>query len=101
MTVEFVKELEGFAGEACLVEKDGQHYVVSSVDSAFDTGQPETLVFEADAEGNVERYTMVTGGQHVSRAQAIFMLDQGVKGKQPGFLGELLDLFESQEDWDV
>lgn len=49
-------ELSGFNGSAKLWETDlvPSGFVVSSaVSCAFDTGRPETMVFQADDEGNV------------------------------------------------
>ncbi len=70
------KELSGFKGAACLVEHEGQHYVVSSVDAMY-TG-PETLVFEADESGNVTSWTDIAGGRGMSREEAIADLEASV-----------------------
>ena len=67
--VEFMKELKGWRGSACLVRKDGKHYVVSSVDAPF-TG-PETLVFAADYKGEPLNYMDIAGGRGVTREEAI------------------------------
>ena len=69
-----VKELKGFKGQACLIEHAGKHYVVSSVDAMF-TG-PETLVFEADANGKVTDWGDIAGGRGMSRAEAIADLER-------------------------
>jgi hypothetical protein len=50
--VEFIRELDGFTGDACLVKRDGKHYVVSTT-YAFGTGL-ETLIFPADAAAVAE-----------------------------------------------
>ena len=52
--VEFVKELSGFQGRACLVKAGGEFFAVSSVNAMF-TG-PETLVFRADENGEVASF---------------------------------------------
>ena len=68
-TVEVIRELTGFRGAACLVRRGDEYFVVSSVD-ALPTG-PETLVFPADADGNVTGWGEVAGGRGVSREEAI------------------------------
>lgn len=50
MDAEFVRELRGFTGQACLVKRGEDYFVVSSVDAMY-TG-PETLVFPADEAGD-------------------------------------------------
>lgn len=93
MSVTIVAELEGFRGEACLVqdEETQRFFVVSSVDTStmfagmsamFGSGDifssiggPETLVFPADKDGNVTDWGEVTGGRGVSREAAIRDLD--------------------------
>jgi hypothetical protein len=79
MTATIVKELDDYGarkgGSACLVEFQGKHYVASHVPSAFDTGQPETLVFLADESGEVIDWMDVAGGRHMSREQAIADLE--------------------------
>jgi hypothetical protein len=67
--VKIVKELDGFNGAACLIEHDGNFYVVSSVHAMF-TGF-ETLIFPADKEGYIERWTEVGGGRGIGREEAI------------------------------
>jgi hypothetical protein len=70
---EIVKELTGFTGNAVLVRKGKDYFVVSSTVAMF-TG-PETLVFPADADGNVTDWGEVAGGRGVSRQEAIAELD--------------------------
>lgn len=67
--------LDGFLGSAALIEAQGEFYIVSSVDSAFDTGRPETLVFPATADGEVASWMDVAGGQGMSRDEAIADLE--------------------------
>jgi hypothetical protein len=67
--VEFVKELTGWRGQACLVRRGEKFFVISSVNALY-TG-PETLVFAADADGEVVDYGEVAGGRGVSRDEAI------------------------------
>jgi len=67
--MKIVKELDGFTGQACLVEHEGKYYVVSSTVAPF-TG-PETLVFPANSEGEVLSWSEVAGGRNVSRLEAM------------------------------
>lgn len=67
--VEIVKELTGFTGQACLVRKGEQYFVVSSTVAMFSS--PETLVFPATADGDVTDWLEVAGGRGVSRSEAI------------------------------
>lgn len=75
--IQFVKELkDGWQGEACLVRDrvTNKHYVVSSVVAPF-TGY-ETLVFEADANGDVEEWMEVAGGRGMGRHAAMEDLEE-------------------------
>lgn len=73
--VEFIRELPDWGqGEACLVRKGEQHFVVSSVDAPF-TG-PETLVFACNENAEVESFLDVAGGRGMSREAAIFDLQE-------------------------
>lgn len=74
-TVETVKELSGFTGQACLVKRGEDYFVVSSTNAPF--SGPETLVFPADADGKVTDWGEVAGGRSVSRAEAIAQLERG------------------------
>ena len=67
-SVEIVKELAGFKGEACLVRRADEYFVVSSVDaySGF-----ETLAFPADSDGKVVDWGEVAGGRGVFRDEVI------------------------------
>lgn len=67
--VETVRELDGFMGDAVLVKKGGEFFVVSSVDAMFSGF--ETLVFPADAEGKVTDWGEVAGGRGMNREEAI------------------------------
>ena len=73
MTVERIRELDGFTGEAHLVKKDDKFFVVSGTTAMF-TGW-EVLVFPADAEGNVTNWGEVCGGRGISIQDAIDELD--------------------------
>jgi len=100
MTVEFVKELDTGTDErqACLVVKDSDYFVVSSVRSAFDTGRPETLVFAATADGDVTSYSQVAGGELIGRDEAIAMLDRGERGASAGLIGQIADALGVYDD---
>lgn len=74
VTAEIVKELTGYHGDACLVKWKDTYYAVSSV-VAFDTGAFETLVFEADENGEVISWMDVAGGRGMSREEAIADLE--------------------------
>lgn len=60
-------------GDQVLVKQGDDYYVVSSVVAPFSGF--ETLVFPADADGNVTSWGEVAGGRGVSRAQAIQQLE--------------------------
>jgi hypothetical protein len=47
------------------------HYRASYIPGAFDTHQPETLVFPCDDEGTITEWTEVAGGMHMSIDDAI------------------------------
>lgn len=54
MKATFIKQLTGFRGDARLYKlEDGRHVVVSGIQSAFDTIQPETFIFPADENGTI------------------------------------------------
>lgn len=72
---QFIKELEGWQGKACVVKIQSRYFVVSSVNSAFDTGMPETLAFNSDAEGNVDSFFDVAGGRFMTREEVIAELE--------------------------
>lgn len=77
MRVEIVKpNLEGFTGNAMLVKRGEEYFVVSSVVAMF-TGF-ETLVFAADSEGNVTSWTEVAGGRGMYQEEAIQQLEEGI-----------------------
>ena len=103
MKVEIVKELDSFKEKAVLVKaEDGRFFAVSTVGAAFDTGLPETLVFEADEDGEVTDWGGVAGGQNLSREMAIIelegALDGGPRSPRPGVFGALLDVLEENEE---
>jgi hypothetical protein len=68
MSVQIIRELKDYNGRACLVRKGEEYFVVSSVSVL---GTPETLVFRADAEGDITEWLEVAGGKHMSREEAI------------------------------
>ena len=74
--VEFVKELSGFQGRACLVKAGGEFFAVSSVNAMF-TG-PETLVFRADENGEVASFMDVAGGRGLTREEAMADLGERI-----------------------
>jgi hypothetical protein len=74
MSVEFVRDLNGFRGDACLVRKGDAYFVVSSayvIHSGF-----ETLVFPANESGEVLEWLETAGGRGMSRSQAIADLER-------------------------
>jgi len=58
---------------SCLVEHNGEYFVVSSV--IVPGGVLETLVFPADSDGNVISWLEVAGGRGMSREEAIADLE--------------------------
>lgn len=70
--VDFVRELSGYTGSACLVKREDQFFVVSST-TVF--GVPETLVFPGDKNGKVTDWGEVAGGKYCSRDEAISELE--------------------------
>jgi hypothetical protein len=80
MSVEIVRELDGFQGEAVLVRHEHMHFVVSSVVAPF-TG-PETLVFPATEDGQVTDWAECAGGRRVSREAAIAELEEMLGQRQ-------------------
>ena len=75
MKTKIIKELNDSDSKACLIELNHKHYVVSSIECAFDTGLPETLVFPCDSKGNNIDFSEVAGGSNISREQAIKELE--------------------------
>jgi hypothetical protein len=74
--VEIIREItEGFRGNACLVRRREEYFVVSTVDRAFDTGLPETLAFAADADGGILSWTDIAGGVEKTREDTIAQLE--------------------------
>jgi hypothetical protein len=74
-SVQIVKELTGWRGDACLVKRGEDYFVVSSVVAAY--SGPETLVFPSDAKGKPTSWGEVAGGRGVSREEAIAELADG------------------------
>lgn len=108
MKIEVVRELEIFSEDqkrTLVRSEDDRYFVVSSIAgaTAFDTGLPETLVFESDEEGS-EAWDDIAGGSLVSHEEAIEELGRVLDGKPrsarsfvPGSTGELLDRAEKGE----
>lgn len=67
--VKIVRELHGFTGQACLVRRGDEHFVVSSTIVPF--SGPETLAFPADENGKVLDWLEVAGGRGRSREETI------------------------------
>ena len=82
MTVEIVsrdvnKDFDsGFNGEAWLVKKGDEYFVVSGI-VAWDWGGYEVLVFRSDEKANVSDWGEVAGGRNVTHEEAIEQLDKG------------------------
>ncbi len=81
-----------------LVEQDGEFFFLSYIPAAFDTGGPETLVFPADADGNVTDWGDIAGGRDMSLDDAEQDLARVLKSEKrqklsPAFDGGLLDGF--------
>jgi len=74
---EIVKDVSAkFTGTAVLFQHDGKFYVASHANVPF--SGPETLVFPADADGEITSWGEVAGGRGMSIAEAIADLeDQG------------------------
>ena len=72
--VTYVRELSGFRGNACLVMREGQYFVVSTANVPF--SGPETLVFRANYDGRVTNWSEVAGGRGMSRDEAIADLSE-------------------------
>jgi hypothetical protein len=68
-SVSVVRELDDFKGNACLVRRGVEYFVVSTADVPM-LGS-ETLVFPADEEGKVTSWGEVAGGRGVTREEAI------------------------------
>lgn len=95
MAVTIVRELplSGTGAQKVLVTDGTLYWVVSTLGAAYDTGKPETLVFPADAEGNVTDWGEVAGGISYTREMAIEDLKGVIEGKPSmgNFKEELLD----------
>lgn len=63
------KHLEGWVGDAWLVEREGEYFVVSGVHALL-TGW-EVLVFAADKDGEVACLHEVAGGKGITYEEAI------------------------------
>jgi len=97
MSVTILRELQGFRGQACLVqdEETQRFFVVSSVDprdmmaglggliGSLDMFGPETLVFPAHEDGSVTDWGEVAGGRGTSRIQAIAELTTWLRAGCP------------------
>jgi hypothetical protein len=67
-SVRIVRELDGWRGRACLVERAGEFFIVSSVAG-------ETLAFRAGANGEAVNMLEVAGGRGMSREETIDQLE--------------------------
>ena len=76
----YIRELDGFTGQACLVELCGKFYAVSSTHALF--GGFETLVFRCDGDGNVTDWGDVAGGRGYSREEAISDLEATISNEE-------------------
>jgi len=80
MAVEIIKKhLEGFTGDAWLVKKGDEYYVVSGTSAMF-TGW-EVLVFPSDENGKVTDWGDVCGGRGIDHQEAIPALRELVVGQ--------------------
>ena len=74
MNVEVIqKDLPNFRGEAWLVKRGDDYFVVSGVSAMF-TGW-EVLVFPTNADGKVSEWLEVCGGRGISHNEAIEELE--------------------------
>lgn len=83
MTVEIVKEITGKSSTGarqCLVKAGDEYFVVSSVVAMF-TGF-ETLVFPANADGDITSWGEVAGGRGVGREEAIADLEEQLRREE-------------------
>jgi hypothetical protein len=75
MKVEIIKKnMEGFSGDAWLVKKGTDFFIVSGTHTLF-TGW-EVLVFKSDKNGKIKDWSDVTGGRGISHEKAIEMLEE-------------------------
>ena len=76
MSVEIIKKgLSGYTGDAWLVKKDDEYFVVSGTHAMFSGW--EVLVFRANEDGEVTSWGGVCGGGGISHEQAIEQLENG------------------------
>ena len=69
-TIEVIKKgLDGFNGDAWLVKRGDEYFIVSGTTAMF-TGW-EVLVFPADEKGAVTNWGEVAGGRGISHEDAI------------------------------
>jgi hypothetical protein len=74
MTVEIIrKDLTNFNGEAWLIRKGNEYYVVSGADVPFSGW--EVLIFPSDENGVVTNWGEVAGGRGISHEEAIKQFD--------------------------
>jgi hypothetical protein len=64
----FIRELTGWRGDACLVRRGSDYFVVSSVDAY---SGPETLAFRTDSQGEVTDWHEAAGWRGASREEVI------------------------------
>lgn len=99
--VEFIRELDdygaGVGGTACLVKRDEEFFVVSSIPRAPDHGGPETLAFASDENGKVTDWGDVAGGRDWSREKTIAELAEKGPDASSGGRGIFGDTKPSSE----
>ena len=79
-----VKELKRDAGMSAVLlrSEGGDYFLVSTIPEAFDTGEPETLAFKADEDGQVLDWDDVAGGILQTREQVIAELELVLDGAE-------------------
>lgn len=76
MTVSTIKTVENtMLKKKVLVEKDGEHFIVSWIATAPDHPGAETLVFPASEDGEITSWMDVAGGRNMTIEEAIADLD--------------------------
>lgn len=100
--VELVRDLPdsptGAKQKLVVDTETGQHYVASGV-VALITGW-EVLVFKCDANGGITDWLEVAGGRGISHAQAIGDLEDRLRGGGGGFLWEIFDHDDDDDEGD-
>ena len=79
--VEIIKKhIDGFTGDAWLVKKDNEYFVISGTSAMFSGW--EVLVFRSDKEGKVSDWGEVCGGRGISHEEAISQLEESEEEKE-------------------